>query len=106
MSHPSVCASFMDLERLRPVACRFMDDEHWVPTGTKSRVLSNTDRVPAFDGEHLWTWIAVFRASACAEQPTLDGKSLLRIAGINCYYCKMKYRAGGSVSSLCSGPVE
>lgn len=62
----------------------------WVPTHTIA-ISGNTDRIPTYAGEHLWTWTATFRASPGAEMPMLDGENLLRIAGITCYYCRTEH---------------
>jgi hypothetical protein len=83
-----------------------MDDEHWVPTGTRSRIRRDTNRVPAFIGDHLWTWVAIFRAAPCTEQPMLDSENLLRITGIVCHYCRQEYRRGTVPRHMCAGPIE
>lgn len=106
MIHPFEYASLSVQDRARTVTSRDMDDEHWVPTGTRSRIRSDTNRVPAFAGEHLWTWTAVFRAELCAKAPTLSSENLLRIVGISCHYCHRQYRQGSAFDSpLCSGPL-
>lgn len=50
----------------------------------------NLDRVPPFAGEHLWTWVAVFRANP-GTAPALDGEGLIGVAGICCHYCEKEY---------------
>jgi hypothetical protein len=67
----------------------------WKSTGARIEVpAGRLPGVPPFDprtGSHLWTWVALYRASPTAELPMLDVENLLTVEGIGCYYCEDVY---------------
>lgn len=86
----------MDRWQWQTVACGLMAEaksgaRQWQPTDHRVVVARNTDRIPSYKGEHLWTWTALFRAQPGTETPMLDSENLLQIAGIACLYCGIEH---------------
>ena len=62
-------------------------------TGVMMQV-DNIDRIPQWDDsdpQHLWIWLAAYRAGVTAETPMLDGETLLIVQGPMCYHCDLSY---------------
>jgi hypothetical protein len=80
----------------RPVTSAIMSEasggtREWTATDHQIAIAGNTDRIPKYQGDHLWTWIVLFRAAPGTETHMLDSENLLRVVGITCYYCGLEH---------------
>ena len=64
----------------------------WASTNTREATRSDVDRLPPFNGEHLWIVAPTYRVDPTSPNPpVLDHEILLFVAGPVCFWCEQPY---------------